>query len=231
MNKVDIVHVRGTWGDYSNSPMWWPVNGPLHEDPELDFPYHHFHIDARYIPPKRWDRILKAFRGEVRRIRQTYHYSESYSAEEAVYHQLAATPLMAALIAPRSINTTIIDHVTDRDTKLGYNLKERSRLSTSALSTFPEQEWKRVNKVEAFRPMKTVPRLSGQRSQLKRWHNVPLDLNKMVCPHRGADLSGIEPEDGLITCPLHGLRFCAKTGLAMNLGTCSSDHANGGSRP
>ena len=224
MNKVDIAHVRGAWLCYSNRPLWWPVNGPLHGDPELDFPYQHFHIDARYIPPKRWDLILKAVKGE---------FTEPYSDEEAAYRRLAATPLMATLIAPRSINTTLIDHLiaTDRDAKLGYDPEEHSRLSTSALSAFPEQEWKRVNKVEAYRPMKTVSELSVQRSKLKRWHNVPLDLNKMVCPHRGADLSGIEPEDGLITCPLHGLRFCAKTGRAMNLGTCSSDHANGGSRP
>ena len=33
------------------------------------------------------------------------------------------------------------------------------------------------------------------------------------CPHRGVDLSDVEPdEDGVIECPLHGLRWCANTG-------------------
>lgn len=33
------------------------------------------------------------------------------------------------------------------------------------------------------------------------------------CPHQGTDLTGIEPDrQGVITCPLHGLRWWAKTG-------------------
>ena len=27
----------------------------------------------------------------------------------------------------------------------------------------------------------------------------------LVCPHRGAELAGIPPRDGVITCPMHGL--------------------------
>ena len=34
----------------------------------------------------------------------------------------------------------------------------------------------------------------------------------LVCPHRGADLSGITPHDGIVTCPMHGLRWRADTG-------------------
>lgn len=37
-----------------------------------------------------------------------------------------------------------------------------------------------------------------------------------TCPHRGVSLATIEPdENGVITCPLHGLRWCAKTGHAI----------------
>ena len=35
-------------------------------------------------------------------------------------------------------------------------------------------------------------------------------LRGTVCPHRGADLRGFEPDaDGMVICPLHGLRFKA----------------------
>jgi len=35
----------------------------------------------------------------------------------------------------------------------------------------------------------------------------------MVCPHRGADLTGmVLDEEGCVTCPLHGLRWNATTG-------------------
>ena len=37
-----------------------------------------------------------------------------------------------------------------------------------------------------------------------------------VCPHKGAPLGSIAPDaDGVITCPLHGLRFCAKSGRCL----------------
>jgi hypothetical protein len=36
-------------------------------------------------------------------------------------------------------------------------------------------------------------------------------IHKGKCPHRGFDLSNINPIDGVITCPLHSLKFDAKT--------------------
>ena len=34
-----------------------------------------------------------------------------------------------------------------------------------------------------------------------------------ICPHRGTDLAGFVPDDdGVVTCPLHGLRWCVGTG-------------------
>jgi hypothetical protein len=36
-------------------------------------------------------------------------------------------------------------------------------------------------------------------------------IHKGKCPHRGMDLSQVEPVDGVITCPLHSLQFDAKT--------------------
>lgn len=36
-------------------------------------------------------------------------------------------------------------------------------------------------------------------------------IHKGKCPHRGMDLSQVPEIDGVITCPLHSLRFNAKT--------------------
>ena len=52
----------------------------------------------------------------------------------------------------------------------------------------------------------------------KAFQNACLSEDR-ICPHRGADLSSIEPEGGIITCPLHGLMWDAETGRAMPLGT------------
>lgn len=40
-----------------------------------------------------------------------------------------------------------------------------------------------------------------------------IDLARPVCPHRGADLAGVPPDaTGTIRCPVHGLRFCGRSG-------------------
>ncbi len=36
-----------------------------------------------------------------------------------------------------------------------------------------------------------------------------------ICPHRKASLGSIQPVDGIITCPLHGLRIDAASGKVL----------------
>jgi Rieske [2Fe-2S] domain len=42
-------------------------------------------------------------------------------------------------------------------------------------------------------------------------------IYKGKCPHRGFDLSNIKPIDGVITCPLHSLKFDMVTKKIINL--------------
>lgn len=38
----------------------------------------------------------------------------------------------------------------------------------------------------------------------------------LICPHRGTVLgSAVVDADGTVTCPLHGLKFCARTGASV----------------
>lgn len=41
-------------------------------------------------------------------------------------------------------------------------------------------------------------------------------IHKGKCPHRGMDLSQVNPINGVITCPLHGLKFSAQTKELIN---------------
>ncbi len=40
-------------------------------------------------------------------------------------------------------------------------------------------------------------------------------IHKGKCPHRGYDLTDVKPINGIITCPLHSLRFNSKTKLLI----------------
>jgi len=39
-------------------------------------------------------------------------------------------------------------------------------------------------------------------------------MKNMTCPHRGAYLGNVEPVNGCVTCPMHGLTFNVETGEA-----------------
>lgn len=43
-----VPTVRHRWHGVSGT---WPVMGPRHEDPELNFPWRHHHVDARFLTP------------------------------------------------------------------------------------------------------------------------------------------------------------------------------------
>lgn len=47
------------------------------------------------------------------------------------------------------------------------------------------------------------------------------------CPHRGFDLSNVKPINGVITCPLHGLQFDAKSKKLLNDPTNESSNSRG----
>ena len=40
-------------------------------------------------------------------------------------------------------------------------------------------------------------------------------MKKGLCPHQGAPLAGLEVVDGVVTCPLHGLRWNVETGTMV----------------
>lgn len=57
-------------------------------------------------------------------------------------------------------------------------------------------------------PDKVKKHFAGQRCR----HNA---AGRLICPHRGADLSNRSAENGVIECPLHGLLIDAATGVVL----------------
>jgi len=58
--------------------------------------------------------------------------------------------------------------------------------------------------------------ISKERIEFEKNHDkYKINIKKPVCPHLNFDLSETEIIDGVITCPIHSLRWCAKTGNHM----------------
>lgn len=70
------------------------------------------------------------------------------------------------------------------------------------------------------RPWPEYPAVAAQAitATLERLYPQALP-SSMRCPHRGINLAAVPARDGVITCPGHGLSWCAATGLPV----CSVD--------
>ena len=86
--------------------------------------------------------------------------------------------------------------ITNRDKR--YCFGEKTRFPKNPNETLLYIQLPVIN--EDFRGKTSVSLIS--KSKLK--HKC---VYKGKCPHRGYDLSQVPPENGIITCPLHGLQF------------------------
>ena len=164
-------------------PCWWPVNGPRHEDSEhLDFDEQHWHIDQRFITRAVWDGMHSRISG---------------------FRNVYGVPLMLFSIAPRGHNSVNKE----------VNGEQPEECYLKYLNGLPRETWfKRLRRVY-LREYEFEPMMENLRKKLRPgFEGTRLNLDRRICPHKGADLSRIPDQDGVIECPLHGLRFCTHTG-------------------
>ena len=98
-----------------------------------------------------------------------------------------------------------------------WRARQRSKLATQYLQAQPRSSYYKPILRPCFRPYSNEHELRrlAKKLYLNGYRKAKLDLEKRICPHKGADLSTVPAVDGVITCPLHGLRFFAPTGEAI----------------
>ena len=88
------------------------------------------------------------------------------------------------------------------------------------LAEFDRSDLYRTRRVLCRREYSFIPDLQTNMG-VKVGRTMPkdarIDIKRMICPHRGADLSTIPHPYGEIRCPLHGLVFCSKTGRMKSM--------------
>ena len=108
----------------------------------------------------------------------------------------------------KRIYSTPISFVTPHDYEKPVALDEIHRLEIDPASWMSVRPRKYQGPYPPY-PYENVSWLHG----LSEAYADRTLINGHICPHRGAELTGIVPdEDGVVTCPLHGLRWCLRTG-------------------
>ena len=196
--------VRGDW-QHSCGKRWWPVNGPVHDDDEwLGFKPKHWHVDPRFITPAAWSQVGGDFYGHINHAYDVY-----------------GIPIRLMDICPLGFDSVSRRLGLRCDFQLDYDTRARAYLQT-----LPKRSWFRWLRRDCFReyPNPIAKNRDGDMVDLlgvlaeklrPGFEDSRLNLTTRVCPHKGANLTGVEPDDGVIQCPLHGLRFCAETGKSI----------------
>lgn len=104
------------------------------------------------------------------------------------------------------------------DQTLTYPLHGRKGLWTTdgKSEPLPKPVWRRRKCIRAgtgFDPWNSTP----IRKMREHFAGAQCARNAggFVCPHRQAPLGSVVPKDGVIVCPLHGLRIDAATGVVL----------------
>ena len=177
--------VRTTWGPL-RKPQWVPVIGPQHTDHEIiGFDPQHFHVDYRFLP--------KRLRDEV----------SPYVGRD--FSSVFSIPI--STVTPE----WPLPHT---HYQLGNALDYLPELPPDV----PRTSWCRVKQMRCTTEYPAYPFWLAQRAHnwLAQLYDAYADEQLrpgLVCPHRGAPLEGLTPDDqGCVTCPLHGLRWSLETG-------------------
>ena len=200
-NRYEVRLVRAVWKD---KLKWWPILGGCHNDPELNFLPDHWHVDFRFFNHQEMKHIQKS-------AEQNNWGNET--PWDRLKHEIYATPVMLRLIEPLNKTKKLFSLTYGwRTTTEDQNKQIREYLEKN----HTRKDWTR----KSIRPMlRYFPiidnhyKLSGRLYETHK--DSRIDINSPVCPHRGADLNGVPVVDGTITCPLHGIIFCAKTGESL----------------
>lgn len=196
--KYRVTCVRASY-PHRSPVRWWPIMGEVHEDGDhLNFPFHHFHVDFRFVAPTDIPRL------------EVIEFGQKIKLDD---------PDIAATLG-RPIHIQSIVPYPSKDLPHPLLIP---RPTVCELPDGPERNWKQDKLRTYYRPyfkwddIFRHGRYEGEvvfRDLSNAFRNTKLvGPNGRVCPHRGYDLSEVEPdEQGVIQCPLHALRWCAKTG-------------------
>ena len=174
---------------------WLPYIGGLHLDTRFfKFDLYHVHVDERFLSVRHaLMREIEVFRGEAT-------YLEVNAKVYSTFYDPKSEHGSDALGAPPSRISSYSSAV------------EKAAFRQAIRPAFGERT------LMCRRTEKARPNSTGHMVSIKqiRDHYAGRSLvNGRHCPHQHADLQGCTPTDGIIECPLHGLRFDAATGRAL----------------
>ena len=186
----DVPCVRIMWLPKQRKPRWIPITGPRHEDGEfLYFPYQHWHVDHRFLHKSDREKSASLDSSNPRR-------RDPATTPRVIYNRVA----LVMQLVPEGQDLTI-EQIIHR----GLDVREFG-ITPDHTVFRRDPRWYRVMRRKCS---ERCPSYDHRPTWLRKLEAVYRDHQlgpARMCPHKGADLSTIEPdEDGQVVCPFHGL--------------------------
>ena len=183
---------RAVCHSIASTPLWLPVNGPLHDDREiLEIEFQHWHLDWRFLTRKQ----ITAFR------------EKAYAS--------AGLPREAAVFT--DVITEIHPDLGQEWLNGRYESLEQAQQSPEELEeqgvpreSYLQLRFRRLN--DEYPPYPREFMMEQWLLELEQAYQGHRLKDGLICPHKGGDLAGSRIVDGTVTCPLHGLRWNLATG-------------------
>lgn len=181
-----VPTVRYQWFEFVAN---WPVFPSFHEDKEhLNFPWPHYHVDPRFVAPDVAEKVVRWQFGEGDIATISQRVPLNRITKEALYN---------------------------RDFQLA---RHNISLAQAEANTVPHPDivWRRRQCHRDLVYSHPHANAIRQLGEAFRGRQCPKNKTGWVCPHKSYPLGSVAADpQGVITCPLHGLRIDAASGEVL----------------
>lgn len=202
LGKVYLVPT--VFGHYESVPKFhqWPVIGPAHRDRDFFMvDKEHFHVDGRFITPSLWQQLRRPV---------MWNDEIQYSSDKHVSNVILPLDQTSPRHDGRK-GRALVTQFKGENTPLNVEVPIVEVPITEGRVQWRPMTYHRIvrNPMKGWGFHKCQKAYEGQ--QCKRSSKS----GGWICPHRKANLTGVVPYNGVITCPLHALKICAETGVVL----------------
>ncbi len=186
-----VPTVEYVWLDVSTAaPRPWPVFLPKHDDREhLNFPWPHYHVDPRFLRSRDWQRAISAGR----------HRESVTRSDDHAYGHAQRVPLMMLRDGLRWRDPADPAAGAGEERPHGPVIWRRMRCARVEIP-YQFGDYPAIRTIRAHYAGRTCKHARGG----------------LICPHKRFPLGSLVPDaDGVVTCPLHGLRVDVATGKVV----------------
>ena len=187
---------------------------PLPDDPVLDHRYQRPCVRACWHTHKpRWVPVIGTIHSDPEHVKADFlhvHVDYRFLTNATKRGLIRSTEESNQIFNANPVHFQPVSYVWPQ------GMVQEIKLDSEHLPNVSTEDWLTIRRRQYTGPYPEYPHM------MVPWHQALSEAyagSRLIdgkCSHQGTDLSGFTPDrQGIITCPLHGLQWCASTGMIV----------------